>query len=137
MLKSPGKSGNAKRGPVVAGRIAIATLWTTICIAVPAFSDTMTAKPASLTCNIGPLTKTYGKTQWLVYSCDDGRTLVVVSAPGNPATPFVFALVPNKNGYRVVGEGTGRKKATAAALEDLKKLSAREIKLLIEQTKQR
>ena len=48
----------------------------------------------SFECNIGPVTKTYGQAQWLVYSCNDDKTLVIVSAPGNPATPFYFTFLP-------------------------------------------
>ena len=94
------------------------------------------AAPApSLKCDIGPVTKVYGASQWLVYSCDDSRTVVVVSAPGSPAFPFYFTLSPTASGYRLSGEGTGKKEATAAALNELSKLSGREIASLIEQTK--
>ena len=62
----------------------------------------------SFECNIGPVTKTYGQAQWLVYSCNDDKTLVIVSAPGNPATPFYFTFLPTDAGHRLFGEGTGK-----------------------------
>jgi len=66
----------------------------------------------SLKCNVGPVTKTYGSTEWLVYSCDDNHTVVIVAASGNPAMPFVFNFSPSNNGYQLHGEGTGSKEAT-------------------------
>jgi hypothetical protein len=38
-----------------------------------------------LKCNIGPITKIYGASKWLVYSCDDNRSLVIVSTPDSVA----------------------------------------------------
>jgi hypothetical protein len=70
----------------------------------------------SFECNIGPVTKTYGQAQWLVYSCNDDKTLVIVSAPGNPATPFYFTFLPTDAGHRLFGEGTGKKEATTCRL---------------------
>jgi len=87
-------------------------------------------------CTIGPVTKTYGQTQWLVYSCNDDKTLVIVSAPGNPATPFYFTLLPTDAGHRLFGEGTGKKEATAAAFEQLKSLSEDDIANVIKETKE-
>jgi hypothetical protein len=83
--------------------------------------------PQSLKCDIGPVAKIYGRTQWLVYSCTDNRTLVVISAPGNPATPFYFTFYPHENGYQLSGEGTGRKDVTNAAFNELKALSGTDI----------
>ena len=93
------------------------------------------AKPLQLKCDFGPVHKTYGKTQWLVYSCDDGRTLVIVTAPGNPALPFYFMFSPHEGGYQLSGEGTGSKATTDAAFNELQALSAPDIMALIEQTK--
>ena len=45
-------------------------------------------------CTIGPITKTYGQTQWLAYSCNDDKTVVIVSAPGSPAMPFSRSCPP-------------------------------------------
>ena len=106
--------------------------------AVSALSSTTAAQTAApLKCNIGPIAKTYGATQWQVYSCNDQRTVVILSAPGNPAAPFYFMFSPGKDGYRLQGEGTGSKDATAAAYKELQALSAADIVALIEQTKAR
>jgi hypothetical protein len=92
-------------------------------------------------CNVGPLSKTFGEARWLVYSCNNEKAegaamLVLVSAPGSPATPFVFFYYIKDGGYRLYGEGTGNKEATDAALRELQQLSEREITKLILQTRQ-
>jgi hypothetical protein len=87
-------------------------------------------------CNIGPVTKTYGQTQWLVYGCNDDRTLVIVAAPGNPGAPYYFTLLPTDAGHSLFGEGTGRKEATTAASEQLKSLTEENIADVIKETKE-
>src|SRR5262249_32295951 len=123
--KSP--EGNCLRHLVLISGIVWAALTTPL--------SATAEEPKLLNCDIGPATKTYGKTQWLVYSCSDARTVVIVSAPGNPAMPFSFAFYPKRNGYQLSGEGTGRKDATDAAFEELRVLSEQDISALIEQTK--
>jgi hypothetical protein len=112
-----------------------AGLWATVLAPIYAISEESVSKPPPLKCDIGPVTKTYGMTQWLVYSCDDNRAVLIVSAPGNPATPFYFMFSQTKTGYGLSGEGSGRREATAAAFDELKALSERDITALIEQTK--
>jgi hypothetical protein len=48
-----------------------------------AYTGTVGAAP--LQCDIGPITKSFGSVPWLVYSCADGKSLVVVSTPGSQA----------------------------------------------------
>lgn len=110
--------------------LACAVLWSVGSTSLPA-----TGAEPPLQCNTGPIAKTYGKTPWLVYSCDDDRTVVIVAAAGSPDAPFYFVFSQQGSGYRLSGEGTGRKDATNAAFDDLKTLSEREIVALIEQTK--
>lgn len=85
---------------------------------------------ANLNCKIGPIEKTYGGTKWNVYGCDDKKSLVIVTAPGNPAMPFYFFFLPNKSGYELHGEGTGDKKITDAAYKDLAALTESDIAAL-------
>ena len=89
----------------------------------------------SLQCETGPLHKNYGGNAWLVYSCSDRKTLVVVSDQGNPASPFYFVIYPKDGHYSISGEGTGSKAASNAALEDLKKISGSDIAAMLEATK--
>jgi hypothetical protein len=79
--------------------------------------------PEPLQCMAGPIQRSFGGTEWLTYGCADHLTLIVVSAPGNPAMPFVFVLSKANGGVRISGEGNGDQKATAPAFEDLKKVS--------------
>ena len=78
----------------------------------------------SVQCDVGPLRRTFGGQPWLVYSCGDGVTLVIVSDMGNPAMPFVFMFTPRNDGYDVHGEGAGSKESSAAAFEELESFSA-------------
>jgi len=109
-------------------------------MAMPAFAQTVTVKPPPpppLHCDAGPVNKTFGRTEWLVYGCADNRSLLVLAAPGSPAKPFYFLFSPGDRGYRLTGEGTGRQSATRAAFAELKTLSDQEIAALLEETRQR
>jgi hypothetical protein len=89
----------------------------------------------SMKCEIGPVAKNYGSTPWLVYGCDDAKSVVLLAAPGNPAMPFYFIFHPVDGVYRLEGEGTGDKSATTNAVNELKKLSESDIAALIEETR--
>src|ERR1700722_9045111 len=60
-----------------------------VAIACLALTTVAVASP-TLNCKIGPIENIYGGTKWLVYGCDDKASVVVVTAPGNPAMPFYF-----------------------------------------------
>jgi hypothetical protein len=99
-----------------------------------AYAEASASYKVPLTCNRGPITKSFGGSNWLTFSCEDGKTLVVVSAPGSPATPFYFTVFPQDGVYRVTGEGTGPKSATDPAYAELSKLSAADIQSVIKDT---
>lgn len=84
-------------------------------------------------CFAGPVTRSFGGTPWLVYACDDGQSIVIVSAPGSPAAPFIFSFMMSAGQYQLHGEGTGQKDLTDSALNDLKKLTAQDISMLVKQ----
>jgi hypothetical protein len=88
----------------------------------------------TLKCDVGPVTKQYGSTAWLVYSCDDKGSLAIVTAPGNPAMPFYFFYLHSDKGYDLHGEGTGDKRLTDAAFNDLKSLTEDQIASLLIET---
>jgi hypothetical protein len=92
------------------------------------------ASGGPLNCDVGPATKTFGGASWLVYSCNDPSTVIVVSAPGSPAGPFYFALSFENGAYRIRGEGTGAKSVTDAALRQLQSLSTKDIQALRQET---
>ncbi len=91
--------------------------------------------PAPLTCETGPVQRQFGGTDWLVYSCDDGRSMVVISASGNPASPFYFILTPLDGAYKIYGEGNGSKAASDAAGGDLARLQQDDLAKLLAETK--
>jgi hypothetical protein len=94
------------------------------CFAVSASADTVRrwpGKPVPLECKAGPDSRTIGGHTWLVFACDDGASVVIVSAEGNPASPFVFSFIKDLLGeQRLKGEGNGDEIASKAAYDELK-----------------
>ena len=86
-------------------------------------------------CSTGGVNKTFGATQWLVFSCGDNQTLVFLSAPGSPADPYYFAVYPDGPDYHVFGEGTGDREATDAAFKEIELFTTADIRSLIDETK--
>jgi hypothetical protein len=93
-------------------------------------------RPPALDCQSGPLHKTYGNSDWLVYGCSDSLSAVVVSDASNPAAPFYFILYVKPDGsMHLYGEGTGKKSATQAAFEELETLTTLDVASLVSQAK--
>jgi hypothetical protein len=92
------------------------------------------AQTVQLTCNLGPVERAFGGTPWVVYGCDDGKSLVVATAAENPASPFMFVIAWEPRGYRVSGEGQGDQNASSAAFEELRTLSRDQITALYAST---
>lgn len=92
-----------------------------------------TAAEPQRNCATGPVIRIFGGTPWLVYSCDDQRSIVLVTAPGSPAAPFMFSFMLSEGRYQLHGEGTGRKELTDATLNELEKLTEQDIALLVRQ----
>ena len=93
------------------------------------------AQTAPLMCGVGPIEQSYGMTKWHVYSCDDGRSVVIVSAPESPASPFVFRFMASGDAYLLQSQGTGNRKYTAAAYGELKQMSVQDVAALVKLTK--
>lgn len=104
-------------------------------LALASSGSAAVAERPQLDCHTGPVTKTYGKTDWLVYSCSDERSIVVVAKPDNPAFEFYFILVPGTDDVELYGEGVGDKAATEPAFQDLKLLSPKDIAAVVAETK--
>ena len=99
------------------------------------WSQAQSATPAPMDCSTGPLQHAYGGTDWLVYSCSDRRSLVVVSAPGSRAGSFYFMLNATPSGHNLVGEGNGDRALTDRAHAQLAALSESDLKQLVAQTR--
>ncbi len=89
---------------------------------------------ASQKCDVGPITRTYGNAPWLVYSCRDQRSLVIMSAPGNAAMPAFFVFHPRGEGYELRNQGSANQAISAAAYAELSRLSPKAIADLIAAT---
>ena len=108
----------------------------TMLVSVPARGDdAATSEP--LLCSVGPVEQTYGNTKWRVYSCDDERSVVIVSAPDSPASPFVFRFMAQGEAYLLQSRGTGKREFTAAAFGELKQMSPQDIAALVRLTRAR
>ena len=59
-----------------------------------------------MSCEIGPAHRTFGGTPWLVYSCEDGKSLAVITETGSIAAPFYFILAWRDGGYRARAAST-------------------------------
>ncbi len=88
------------------------------------------APTPAMKCDFGPITKTYGTTPWLVYSCDDGRYVLIVAAPKSPAAPFMFRFAARDDGYVLQSQGTGDKELTRAAFGELKVMTVEDVEAL-------
>ncbi len=110
-------------------------LFAAVALTVALGAQDAAAQPEPMACEVGPVTRTYGQSGWLVYGCSDDRTLVFVSAPGNPAMPFVFISTPDADGYRLYGEGTGAQDATGPAFDDLNQMTEVARNALLTETK--
>ena len=97
-----------------------------LAIGITAFAD----EQRTLDCAIGPIAKKFGTSSWLVYGCDDGQSVLVAAARGNPAIPYYFVLSPHGEEVEVNGEGTGDKGAMDAAYSELKQLSVAQLAAL-------
>jgi hypothetical protein len=88
---------------------------------------------AKVSCTAGPYAITYGGQPWLAFACSDGRSVALLSAPGNAAAPFSFVVRPSDHGVRVQGDGGGDRSATAAAFAELMAMDDAALLALYEQ----
>ena len=136
MLPAPDK----RAGRTVKDRVQVlmrsysAALLLAVFVSVPASGDEAVSG-APLKCAVGPIERTYGKTQWLVYSCDDERSVVIVAAPLSPARPFMFRFLAQGDGYLLQSKGSGDRNYTTAAFGELKVMTLEDIEALVKLTK--
>jgi hypothetical protein len=101
-------------------------------VATPVLADN--AEPA-LTCKTGPVTQTYGGQPWLVFSCSDEKTVIVVSAPGNPVGSQYYVLRPDGDRVSAMGEGSGHSEISDKAFAELARFSSAELAVLAAKTR--
>lgn len=109
--------------------LILAAIGLAFAVPAPARGDEAAQK-----CDVGPITRTYGNAPWLVYSCRDERSLLIVSAPGNAAAPAFFVFHPRGEGYELRNQGSANQAISAAAYVELNRLSPEAIADLIAAT---
>ena len=112
-------------------RLHILMVAVAICLPLPAGAQT-----APMDCTVGPVIKTFGGSKWVVNSCSDGRTVVLMATNDSPAFPCFIKIEPLTEGYNINGRGKGDKQATNAAMDELAALSVADIHGMIGETKQ-
>ena len=99
-------------------RLHILSVAVAICLPLPAGAQT-----APMDCTVGPVIKTFGWSKWVVNSCADGRTVILMATDDSPAFPCFIKIEPSTKGYSINGRGKGDKQATNAAMDELGALS--------------
>lgn len=94
------------------------------------------AQDAPMDCRVGPVIKTFGGSKWLVNSCSDGRTVILMAMNDSPAHPCFIKIAPTTRGYNIDGRGKGDRQATNAAMDELGALSVADIQAMIGETVQ-
>ena len=112
----------------------VIALCTAMLISVCARADD-SAESAPLTCGAGPVERTYAVTKWLVFSCDDGLSVVIVAAPDSPANPFVFRFLARGNAYVLQSRGSGDRAFTTPAYGELSQMTGTDIAELVKLTR--
>ena len=91
------------------------------------------AKTTHFVCDVGPVTKHFGRSDWQVLSCGDGRTLLFQSLPGKPRANFSIAIA--KDSVERGNESTENRDLNEAAITELGALSHDKLLALLHETK--
>ncbi|MBY0318143.1 MAG: hypothetical protein K2X72_05415 [Reyranella sp.] len=112
-------------------RVHILLVVILVCLPLPAGAQT-----EPMDCRVGPVIKTFGGSKWVVNSCADGRTVILMATNDSPAFPCFIKIDPSTEGYHIDGRGKGDRQATNAAMDELGALSVADIQAIIAETKQ-
>jgi hypothetical protein len=112
-------------------RLCILLVAVAICLPLAAGAQT-----EPMDCRVGPVIKTFGGSKWVVNSCSDGRTVILMAMKDSPAFPCFIKIAPSAEGYDINGRGKGDRQATNAAMDELGTLSVADIHAMIAETKQ-
>ena len=88
----------------------------------------------TLVCDVGPVTKAFGNTDWLAYSCRDHSSIVFIAAPGSAVEPYYFFLHRWNGKYLAQGEGNGNQKSVIAANAQIRALSTAQMTAIVAET---
>lgn len=98
---------------------------------IGAFAGSACATEPKMKCDIGPVPKQFGKSAWLVYGCEDSKSVRIVSAPANKTVRFHFSSIADDDGYSLHGESQGDKRVTDAAYQELNAMSESTVAALV------
>lgn len=115
--------------PVITAALTSLFVWTVSPASIAAQTSTQPVR-----CETGPARRQLGGTSWVVYSCDDRKSMILVSAEGSPASPFMFFLRKQKAGYSISSEGNGNERWSKAAAEALSKMDSVDFDALLKET---
>jgi hypothetical protein len=116
---------------ITAARRTFAILILAAPFASPAFGDPV-AKTTHFVCDVGPVTKHFGRSDWQVLSCGDGRTLLFQSLPGKPGADFSIAV--EKDSIERGSESRDNRDLSEAAIAELAALSHEKLLALLAET---
>lgn len=91
--------------------------------------------PAKLTCETGPVHRDFGGHDWVVYSCSDSASLIVMAPPGTEAGNSYIFLRGDVSGYEISAEAEGERAITDAAHAELSAMTTAEIAALLADTR--
>ena len=90
------------------------------------------AKTTHFVCDVGPVTKHFGRSDWQVLSCGDGRTILFQSLPGKPGADFSIAIA--KDSIERGNESMDNRDLDEAAIAELAALSHEQLLALLAET---
>lgn len=112
-------------------RLILATPILAALLCSPVLGDPV-AKTTHFVCDRGPVTKHFGRSDWQVLSCGDGRTLLFQSLPGKPGADFSIAI--EKDSIERGSESMENRDLSEAAIRDLAALPREKLLALIRET---
>jgi hypothetical protein len=119
----------------VMSQVATMRVWPVLLAAIlpsSSASGDPVAKTTHFVCDVGPLNKHLGQSDWRIYSCGDGRTLLFQSAPRSP--PANFSIAIEKDSIERGSESTENRKLSEAAIAELAALSHEKLIALMRET---
>jgi hypothetical protein len=98
-------------------------------VAAPAPASATEA--AKLECKTGPAKRRYGGTLWLVYACNDGRSLAFRPDQNNPNNTAKFVLRWTGAQYELEGDPGDKPEIAERAYDEIADMTERQISSLI------
>lgn len=105
--------------------------WMIAMLAALSMSSVANAGGSSLACEVGPVQRQFGQSQWNVYACTDEKSVVVVPIAATNGEFGYFFLTPAGQEIVVTGEGWGEDASFQPSFQQLKELDSRDLADLV------